>query len=518
MKHIRVSAVYILAGFLVVGLAGLGACKKKKKDAGSACDPNNPGDCSDDEACVWNLDEEDYVCTAVCDPLEPDTCASGLVCEQLVDGKTGCFKPVRVVGQVFDIETDPHEGIEGAHVAGANEAGLVVTDVVVTDAAGMYDLDVPVTRDASGVPQDAKFTLRVSAQDYQPYPYGIRPAIPVYTSQAVEGDEAFVVQNMTTDVGLIPLDATGPAMGYIAGSVDATSPGGTLIVAEEGPPAGLIAPYTFADREGHFTIFNVPAGSYVLRGYKQYQQLNPENVDVAEGQGVENVVLTTSSAPLGRISGQVNIVNAPGGSATSVVLVPEATFSDTFVRGVVPPGLRDPAPGLPFDVTGAFEIPGVPEGTYVVLAAFENDFLVRDPDPSIAGTQIVHQQMPDPTDGTEVTLDSSFKITEALFMYGPGAEQPEPVDPLGTIEFMWADDSSEDFYSIVVHNAFGELVWEDPNVPRVTGDATVVVEYGGPELEAGMYYQWRATSHRNTGPISMTEDLRGVFFTPAAVR
>jgi hypothetical protein len=33
---------------------------------------------------------------------------------------------------------------------------------------------------------------------------------------------------------------------------------------------------------------------------------------------------------------------------------------------------------------------GVPDGKYVALAAFENDGLVRDPDTSIGGTQIVH--------------------------------------------------------------------------------------------------------------------------------
>ena len=203
---------------------------------------------------------------------------------------------------------------------------------------------------------------------------------------------------------------------------------------------------------------------------------------------------------------------------TSVVLVPEATFSDTFVRGVVPPGLRDPAPGLPFDVNGAFSIPGVPEGTYVVLAAFENDFLVRDPDPNIAGTQIVHQQMPDPTDGTEVALEASFKITEALEMIGPGAEEPEAVDPTQDVVFEWVDDSSEDNYEIVVYNAFGELVWEDLNVPRVTGGETVTVTYAGDPLEDGMYYQWRATSIGMGGPISNTEDLRGVFFVPGGVR
>ncbi len=65
----------------------------------------------------------------------------------------------------------------------------------------------------------------------------------------------------------------------------------------------------------------------------------------------------------------------------------------------------------------------------------------------------------------------------------------------------------------MVYDAYGVLVWE-ADVPRVTGDATVRVPYGGPALEVGMYYQFRATSHRRDGPISTTEDLRGVFFLP----
>jgi hypothetical protein len=56
------------------------------------------------------------------------------------------------------------------------------------------------------------------------------------------------------------------------------------------------------------------------------------------------------------------------------------------------------------------------------------------------------------------------------------------------------------------------------NVPGVSGSSTVNVAYGGP-LEPGMYYQFRATSWRLSGavpgPISNTEDLRGVFYVAA---
>jgi hypothetical protein len=190
--------------------------------------------------------------------------------------------------------------------------------------------------------------------------------------------------------------------------------------------------------------------------------------------------------------------------------VVESTFSDTFVRGDVPRGLRTPLTGPP-DVTGDFTIENVPAGDYVVLAAFENDDLVRDPDPNIAGTQIVHITMPTPGEAIEVA--ESFKVTEALPVISPGAEEPEAVSSAPTLT--WGDDSSEDYYTVVVYDAYGELVWEDDNVPSVSGSDEVSVAYGGP-MEQGMVYQFRATSWRSPGgtpgPISVTEDLRGVFY------
>jgi hypothetical protein len=299
-------------------------------------------------------------------------------------------------------------------------------------------------------------------------------------------------------------------MGSLSGTVVANGASGTLIVAEGG--AGT-APFSFADQAGAYTIFNVPAGSYEVRGYQQSLQLVPAPVTLAEGEHLTGIDLQFAGEATATVSGQVNIVNAPGGSMTSVVLVTESTYDDTFVRGEVPPGLRAPEPWIAPNINGAFAITGVPDGDYVVLAAFENDDLVRDPDPSIGGTQIVHISVPDPAGGRAISLSESFKITEALETVSPGAEGPEPVT--GTPSFVWADDSSETGYAIVVYDAFGVLVWEDPALPRVTGSSDVVVEYAGPPLEVGMYYQWRVTSFRDSGPISTTEDLRGVFYIPA---
>jgi len=202
-------------------------------------------------------------------------------------------------------------------------------------------------------------------------------------------------------------------------------------------------------------------------------------------------------------------VNAPGGSLTSVVLVPQSVFDSTLERGPIPLGLR--APGLPEapSVSGQFALEDVPNGDYMVLAAFENDGLVRDPDSSIGGTTL---QTVSVASGEAVAMSESFKITEGLAIVGPGADAPESVS--GPVVFEWADDSSEDRYELELYTALGDLVWEDRAVPSGRG-ASVELTYSGPALLPGMFYQFRVTSFRDQRSsavaISRSEDLRGVF-------
>src|SRR5690606_12770045 len=139
------------------------------------------------------------------------------------------------------------------------------------------------------------------------------------------------------------------------------------------------------------------------------------------------------------VNGQVQIVDGNGFMATSVILVVEDTFDENAARGSVPRGLRAPETG-PVSVEGAFTILGVPEGRYVVLAAYENDGLVRDPDTNIAGTGFVRIEV---TAGEDThTILESFKVTGALATIAPGADGPEVVTEKPTLE--WADDAGED--------------------------------------------------------------------------
>lgn len=444
-----------------------------------------------------------------CSPDDEAPCAAGLVCEARADGGEAyiCAGPVEIRGMVIDaLDETP---IASAHVIALDDTGAPISDVAISDAEGRYVLPIAVPRDSDGNPATAlTLTLSGTALDYQIYPSGLQPAFPVSTADLVEADDdpdvddddhLSIVDNASTTIALLPLDNPSgfTISGRVGGEGDAT--GGALIVAE-----GSTGTHTIADRSGGFTLFNVAPGANTIRGYRGGLQIVPESVDVS--QNVDGVVLELSTDGLATVNGSVNIVNPGDGKNTSVVLVPSSLFSEVFEFGPVPFGLRAPEPGIAANVSGAWTIAEVPAGTYKVLAAYENDFLVRDPDTGIAGTEILEITV---EPGDAITLQDSFKVTGALGIVGPGANGPEQVT--GTPTFEFEDDSSEDYYEVVVHDALGNEIWRDDTIPSVSGSATVVVEYGGPALRPGMYYRFRATSWKANSPISRTEELRGVF-------
>jgi hypothetical protein len=481
--------------------------------SGGTCDTAGADYCLNDAVCAAD-GKGGGVCGTreggACDPVAP-ACAGNMSCAEIEGGTHACYPPVLIHGNVFNAVTNG--AVQGAHVIALDDRATALTDVAETNAEGNYELDVPVARTADGSPIGTVIvTLRSSARDYQTFPGGLRTALPIRSSEAQASDVGWVIQSALTDIALIPLPEGERGRASISGSVQAgDQSAGVLVVAEGGTER---APSAVTDRDGTFTIFNVPAGAFSVRGYAAGLQLQPVDTTVAAAD-ITGINLLPAEGGVGSIAGRVEIVNAFGGAQTSVVLVPDATFDENFARGEVPRGLRTPLSGLP-TVTGDWLIEGVPAGTYKVLAAFENDELVRDPDQNIAGTQIVTVDMPSP--GIRVDLAQSFKITEALDVIGPGSEAPEAVS--GTVTLAWQDDSSEDSYEVVVFNALGELVWcrsdqitgcAGPAVPGVSGSTTVSIPYEGP-LDSGMYYQFRATSWRSTSAISATEDLRGVFF------
>jgi hypothetical protein len=421
---------------------------------------------------------------AECSTATGEGCKDGKVCEEVVGGKAECFEPLVVSGRVFDLSNDA--SIEGARVVARDANGAAVSSVAVTDAEGHYELRVPAKRVSGGGIAEASVTLRADANGFLTFPLAPRVALPIDLSEA--GGDPPTLASALTDVGLIALPDA--ARGTISGTVLADRPGGTLVVA--GGVTGI------ADTEGDYAIFNVLAGDVTVNGYLPGVNLDSRQVTLDADEVEADVDLDVISDANATVSGTVQIVNAPGGSETSVILVVESTFVESTKRGEAPPGLRVA------EVSGAWEILRVPNGRYVALAAFENDGLVRDPDTSIGGTDIVHFEVT----GASVSLEG-FKVTGALAVESPGANEPEAVPAM--FDLVWEDDSSEDTYTLTVHDALGELTWEQAGIVGPGGNDPVTVRYAGPALAPGMFYQFRALSIKDGVPISSTEDLKGVF-------
>jgi hypothetical protein len=448
-----------------------------------------------------------------CNAAGQDDCREGLVCEPFTGPAGGhvCAAPVEIHGRVIDALSE--QPIAGALVTAADERGAPVTVVARTDARGRYVLPVSVPRDEMGELAEApRWTLLVAADDHAPFPGGLRPALPLDAQQAVrtagDPEAPWILDNAATEVALLPLPAELAGGVAIRGHVEGERGSGSLVVAEGPSPA----PMAVADADGAFVLFDVPAGEVTVRGYRQGLELAPVALDVGtdDVEGVVLAVTTDDADAMAAVEGSVLLVDAGGGLATSVVLVPSSVYDPVFERGPVPYGLRAPAPPEAPSISGAFAIAGVPAGRYHVLAAFENDQLVRDPDATIAGTQVQEIEV---LAGQRIALAASFKVTRALAVVGPGADAPEEVD--GAPVFAWIDDASEDRYAIVVYDARGTEVWRDDALPRVTGGGRVEVPYAGPPLVSGMIHQFRVTSWSD-GPqgstaLTRTEDLRGVF-------
>ncbi len=436
-----------------------------------------------------------------CDPLAPD-CNGGEACEIMADGSYHCVAPLLLRGQVVDFSDD--SPVADARIQAVDANGSVLGATAISDSQGFYALQVPSMRNEEGQPVDAGFSLRAAAEDYDPFPSGVRVSLPIDPTSAQDSDsEAWVIEGPLTLIKLLPLPASAAQYGRISGEILGEATQSVLLVAESANDMAL----GFSDADGHYVIFNLPPGEYSIQAYAAGAQFLPEVVNLAAGEHAEHVDIQASNSPLATVRGNVQIVNAPGGSLTSVVLAVESTFVENAARGQVPPGLRIG------DVSGDFVIENVPDGRYVVLAAFENDDLVRDPDQTIGGTRIVHIEVPDADQGTDISLPEGFKVTEALAVIGPGADGLEEISSL-TPTLSWADDSSESGYELAVFDAFGEEIWRTQLGP-VSGQPSVDVPYGGPALEAGMVYQFRAWSQREKNgvitAISATEDLKGVF-------
>jgi hypothetical protein len=285
-------------------------------------------------------------------------------------------------------------------------------------------------------------------------------------------------------------------------------------------PAGATQPgvgFTgVADASGSYAIFNLPAVAspgtdYEVQAYAAGANYAAGAVALVPGDD-KAVNLTLANTTTATVTGMVDITgqNLPATPATSVILVVKSTFNPSLARGEAPPGLRVAG------VTGAYSVPGVPDGAYVVLAAFENDGMVRDIS-GIGGTAAVEAVV---SGGAVSSCSSScqFKVTGAVTLdapfVAPYATTPWPATS-ATPTFSWLAYPSVDSYVVSVVDAFGNQALAPTTVSKL-GTSFTYPSTGAATLVPGMYYQFRVlvTQLGVTGPASQSEDLKGVFYLP----
>jgi hypothetical protein len=436
-----------------------------------------------------------------CNVATNDGCDDGFSCELVQDGEPTCFAPFVVAGNVFDI--DDSAAVEGAHVVALDINGSPRSSVAVTDVDGNYELIVPALRDAEGGILDDDITLRVDAQSYVTFPSGVRVAQPISIESAALSDDRWVLMTAQTQVGLYPL-ADAPT-GSISGDVTRTddAPFGALVVAE----VDGVGHAAIADRDGSYTIFNLPAGDYDVNAYSR--GLNYTAVAITLGDGDSAVVdLDLSGDAASSVSGSV-ILTQGAPPATSVILAVASTFDADALRGESPPGMRAPEPLVAPDVSGPWTITGVPAGRYVVLASFENDGGVRELSGN-GGTALVYV---DVVAATDLPDAGEFKVTAAVPMIGPGADGLEVVTAAPDLQ--WAKDPQASSYQVRVVDALGEVLMDE--FVTDTSPNEYSVPYSG-TLTEGMFYQVRIFSWDELPPLpdgaairAASEDLKGVF-------
>lgn len=438
---------------------------------------------------------------------DPSTCPTGQVCEAVQNQSApACFFPVQLQGHVSDLSSSVPIG--GATVSALDENGAPAASVAISAVDGSYSLRIPSVRaDSTGKLVARKVALRAAAKNYFNFPSGVRISLPIDTSGATQANASspYLIAGGQADIGLILLPSGSQGRPSISGTVE-VSPGqaGVLVVAETTDvPISAIA-----DRSGSFTLFNVAPGSVHVQAYSRGTNYTTVDLAVQAGTDTTGLQLNKYNLPTATLNGSVNLVaGAPG--PTSVVLLVESTFNASLVRGEEPPGLRAPDPGIAPNVTSAWSVAGVPDGRYVVLAAFENDGDVRDPDPNIAGTQIPHIVV---SGGAVVNgVQPSFKVTGAVSVVSPGAGDAMDLASAQPT-FTWQTYPSAKTYDVTLFDAMGRVVWSQGGLPAATGQNNTTTYNGSTPLSSGKVYQWRAMARGNAGnPISLTEELRGVF-------
>jgi hypothetical protein len=452
-----------------------------------------------------------------CDPGSNAGCQAGTFCEYVGNLGSACYPPITIAGRVWD--PVGLTSVAGARVVALDVNRAPVSTVAVTGTDGRYSVGVRAARDGNGNPVSQSVILRADAQGYETFPGGIRPALPIDLSRAGSGS---TVSGPLTEIALFPR-SSGSA--WIAGTVARTLPGiaPPLVVAEPESVATAAVGTGVADQNGSYAVYNLSEGvPYVVSAYARgANHPRVTTAALAPGPSTVNVSAPAATPPTAGFTGNL-IFNNGATPPMQVSLVLESTYVTTLDRGASPPGLTVDVPAG----AGTYAVSGVPDGRWVVLAAFGHDDKVRD----VSGGGNTAAPRVTMAAGALVETPPGFKIRPSveLLSIGGATVGADPVVTVSTAtpEFRWAPGSGRGYSSastfrILVLDAFGGLAWTrdvDAVAPVTygTGGSTAV------PLAPGQFYQLRILAIAEASPVpdpftqlSQTEDVLGVFtFAP----
>lgn len=397
----------------------------------------------------------------------------------------------KVIGKVTDLETSSALADVSVIVFNADDnspAGNTLT----TDMNGDFNTDL--------VP--GNYFVKLYRQGYE--------AVPPIGMEAIPFE---VIAGTSSDQSAQMIAATITNTGFITGKISTTAGlGGALVVAEDDVNKRAFSTVSGAD--GTYRIFNVPAGSYSVRGYLASYSSSSVVTSVTAGTESANVNISMTAGASGKLSGSVRNI-AAGNKDVDVSLVHPIT-KETI------PGLTTLSTNLLYNISS------IPDGTYIARATFKNDERVMDPD------RIAKFGEPVVTFTSGNSLELTFDITGSVSLMTPSnaATTTKPVDVTSAKPtFSWTTYSSTSDYVIEVTDAStGTVVWggfdktgELPVKKIVIPSSQRSIEFNSDgkasitELVPGKIYRWRIFASKDdqnssTGwtLISVSEDQMGL--------
>jgi len=367
-----------------------------------------------------------------------------------------------------------------------------------TNATGDFSIDL----------NEGTYFLKFYKQGYDPVPPQGMEAIPftVVIGQTIT-QSAQMLTSKITNAGSISGKVT----------VGSTAKSGVLVIAEGNGSAYSAV----SDNNGNYTIFNVPAASYTVKGFLAAHSSTSVPASTTANTATNNIDVTLTQNATGQVAGTFKVISQ------TTIATPPAKMDIALIHPIT----KETIPGLSQSVNYgsslSYSFSNVPDGTYIVRASYSNDYIVIDPDyiTKFGDYKVTL------SGGTPTPSAVDIVATSAVILSSPtnAMNSIAPVDATTTPTFQWTAYASTSDYVIEVTDAStGQVIWGGftnnngsitKNITIPSNTTSVAFNSDGKalaQLTVGKIYRWRVFASKNnvqTGSwnlIAASEDQVGL--------